>query len=302
VSDYLWDKSGEPDPDVVELEKKLGPLGYRPRPLEMARFRRRRRALFVVSSVVAVAAAVALFVSLQRSSAPPAAPAVGPASPSPPLASFAVRRLEGSPAIGARAIVAEARLQVGGWLETDEVSRAQIQVADIGAVQVEPRSRVRLVGTGPEEHRLELARGRIAAVVMAPPRLFVVDTPAATAVDLGCAYTLAVADDGSGRLEVTSGQVMLEGHGRTSKVPAGAVAETRPGFGPGTPYVADAPEELRRALARVDFEKGGVADVRVVAQAARPHDVVTLEHLAERLEGEERDLIRERLCTFTECP
>jgi hypothetical protein len=33
--DYLWDKSGEPDPEVQQLEQILGTLRYQPRPLEI---------------------------------------------------------------------------------------------------------------------------------------------------------------------------------------------------------------------------------------------------------------------------
>ncbi|CAN5455745.1 hypothetical protein BH18ACI2_BH18ACI2_11580 [soil metagenome] len=35
MSDYLWDKTGEPDEDVKELEELLGNLAYQPRPLEL---------------------------------------------------------------------------------------------------------------------------------------------------------------------------------------------------------------------------------------------------------------------------
>jgi len=34
-SDYLWDKTGEPDPKVQELEEILGTLRYQPRPLSI---------------------------------------------------------------------------------------------------------------------------------------------------------------------------------------------------------------------------------------------------------------------------
>ena len=33
--DYLWDKSGQPDPEIQELENILAPLRYQPTPLEM---------------------------------------------------------------------------------------------------------------------------------------------------------------------------------------------------------------------------------------------------------------------------
>lgn len=34
-SDYLWDKTGEPDPEIQQLEEILGTLRYEPRPLEI---------------------------------------------------------------------------------------------------------------------------------------------------------------------------------------------------------------------------------------------------------------------------
>src|SRR6185369_7624069 len=33
--DYLWDRTGEPDPEIQELERVLGALRYQPRPLEI---------------------------------------------------------------------------------------------------------------------------------------------------------------------------------------------------------------------------------------------------------------------------
>lgn len=33
MSDYLWDKTGEPEEDVAQLENLLGALKHRPRPL-----------------------------------------------------------------------------------------------------------------------------------------------------------------------------------------------------------------------------------------------------------------------------
>src|SRR6266545_7807215 len=33
-SDYLWDRTGEPDPEIQELEEILGTLRYQPRPLD----------------------------------------------------------------------------------------------------------------------------------------------------------------------------------------------------------------------------------------------------------------------------
>jgi len=34
--EYLWDKSGEPDPEVQELEQILGALRYQPKALDLS--------------------------------------------------------------------------------------------------------------------------------------------------------------------------------------------------------------------------------------------------------------------------
>jgi len=53
--DYLWDKSGQPDPEIQQLEEILGTLRYRPKPLELPRDLRplRRRHYFPVLAIAA---------------------------------------------------------------------------------------------------------------------------------------------------------------------------------------------------------------------------------------------------------
>jgi hypothetical protein len=58
--DYLWDKTGEPDPEIQQLEEILGTLRYQPKPLELPQDLRtphRRRNHF---PLVAIAATVLL--------------------------------------------------------------------------------------------------------------------------------------------------------------------------------------------------------------------------------------------------
>jgi len=57
--DYLWDKSGKPDPQVHELEEILGALRYQPRPLEIPKELVVVRRRFYVP-ILAIAATVAL--------------------------------------------------------------------------------------------------------------------------------------------------------------------------------------------------------------------------------------------------
>jgi hypothetical protein len=54
--DYLWNKSGEPDPQIQELEEILGTLRYQPKPLVIPRdlAASRRRNYFPLLAIAAV--------------------------------------------------------------------------------------------------------------------------------------------------------------------------------------------------------------------------------------------------------
>jgi ferric-dicitrate binding protein FerR (iron transport regulator) len=205
-----------------------------------------------------------------------------------------VQALGGAPRIGSQRISKAGQLEVGQWLETDESSRAQIAVASIGTVDIDENTRVRLLETAPTEHRLELARGKMSALIWAPPRLFFVDTPSAIAADLGCAYTLEVDDHGAGLLRVTSGWVALQLKDRESIVPEEAACETRPGVGPGTPYFEDASPEFRTALSKIDFEQDPAARSQaldLLLTQVRTRDTLTLWHLLARVNGADRERV-----------
>ena len=212
-----------------------------------------------------------------------------------------VARVEGAPRVASGRIGDRGRLRVGEWLETDSASRAEIAVANIGQVEVEPNTRVRLVETRLTEHRLELERGTLHARIWAPPRLFFVNTPSAVAADLGCAYTLEVDDAGRGLLHVTSGYVALETDTRSAIVPAGATCMTQPGAGPGTPFFEDAPEAFVESLARLDFENDRAALDAVLA-GARGKDTLTLWHLLSRVGADDRARVYERLAALAPPP
>lgn len=216
-----------------------------------------------------------------------------------------VKRLDGTPTVGAERISNNGELGVGEWLETDGKSKAQIAVGSIGSVEVEENTRVRLLETQPTEHRLELARGKMSAHIWAPPRLFFVNTPSAVAADLGCAYTLEVDDEGSSLLRVTSGWVALELQDRESVVPAGAACETRPTLGPGTPYFEDASSVFRQSLKTVDFDPDvhtrSAALVWILDQA-RSKDTLTLWNLLARVDGEDRARVYDRMAALSPPP
>jgi len=77
-------------------------------------------------------------------------------------------------------------------------------------------------------------------------------------------------------------------------VPMGALVITRAGVGPGVPYVEDAPEALRRALAAFD--------VRGALAAARPDDAISLWHLLQRVDAPLRGAVYDRLAALVPPP
>jgi hypothetical protein len=213
-----------------------------------------------------------------------------------------VARLEGTPTIGDQHLTHGGQLAVGDWLETDAFSRAQLTIADIGHAEIGPNSRLRLVATRETEHRLEMTQGRLTAWVSAPPRIFIVETPSGTAVDLGCSYDLFVNESGNGTIHVTSGEVSLEFDGKESFVPTGTMCETRRGFGPGTPYSDLSSDVVRTALRQFDFEKGGAKSVELILQNAANIDAVTLWHLLQRVDEPARETVYDRFAALVPPP
>jgi hypothetical protein len=308
--DYLFDGSGEPDPEVQKLEKALGRYRHnRPAPafeqIPEIPARKEHKRLFgfrFTLQLAAVAAtlviAATLFYFLRRSNSVVDS---GPA--------WDVVRLEGAPKIGWKALNANsggAKLSAGQTLVTDGSSRASITLDETGRVEVDAGSRLRLVTNGLSHKRLSLERGTIHAVIWAPPGQFVVDTPSAVAVDLGCVYTLHVDDSGAGLLRTTMGWVGFKLNGHESFIPAGAVCQTRPKIGPGTPYFEDASQSFRDALFRFDFE-ASTPEARhellgVLLVEARKDDAMTVWHLLSRVSESDRPAVYDRLAALAPAP
>jgi len=187
-----------------------------------------------------------------------------------------------------------ATLRVGQSVETDDSSRAVITVGHIGHVELRPRTRIQLVTARADDHRLALAHGAIEAKVDTVPRIFFVETPVGTAIDLGCAYTLEMDSLGNGLLHVTAGMVEFTGTGGVARVPMGAMVVTRAGAGAGIPYVEDASDALKRALA--------ASDVRAILAAARPDDAISLWHLLQRVDSGQRAAVYDRVSALVPPP
>jgi anti-sigma factor RsiW len=220
----------------------------------------------------------------------------------PSSARWEVRRLEGKPVVAGTAISGAGRIGSGESIETDASARAMVTIGRIGSVEIAPNTRVRIVTARPAEHRLALDQGAIHATISAPPRLFFVDTPSGTAVDLGCEYTLNTDEDGSGLLRVSKGWVAFQWNGLESLVPAGASCPTRPRIGPAIPYFDDATGAMKQALAVFGLEKVGGSALTVILAESRVRDTLTLWHLVSRVGVAERARVCDRIAELTPLP
>src|ERR1700682_1234157 len=166
--DYLWDKAGEPDPEIQRLEALLNPLGHKAGALPAWPAPRKHW----LPMTLALAASLLIIFGVVWMLRIPRGPA------------WQVTTVQGTPGI--------TRVGKGQSFSTDDKSRIRLDMDDVGEVVVEPNSKMSVVATRPEEQRLSLERGKIHAEIWAPPGRFYVNTPSAQTVDLGCQYTLEV--------------------------------------------------------------------------------------------------------------
>lgn len=245
--DYLWNKKGR-DRDVEALEELLAPLRFDPK---------RGRAT--------------------REPGPP-----------PRLPRSMGRWPRALVVIAAAAAVL---LLARAWIDSrDDTTPASavartIDLDRYGVVDVHAGSKVEVLRHSDEDIRLRLERGTIQAriTLAARPRLFQVETPATTCVDLGCEYTLSVEPDGSTFVSVEFGQVAFVDDGRETWIPAQASCRAYPERGSGTPRWNDARDAIVAAvdgLDRAPADQRDAAARALIAQCTEPRDALTLWHLA----------------------
>lgn len=268
-NDYLWDRSGPPDPDVQHLEQLLGGMRYQ-RPLALA------KPSPIWRNAGAVAAAIAVIAIAVR--------LLGPV----PSASWQVQIVEN----GRESV--PAKLFAGQTVDTGAAAKATLTLANFAELRVAPNTRLQLVQSGRGRASMSLERGLVEATIYAPPGNFSIATPSATAVDLGCQYTLRVNESGDGLLQVSSGWVSFEWQGREVFIPAGAACRTTRAGGPGIPYFEDSPQPFHSAL--TGFEKSASpGGLDAILRTATAQDAFTLWHILPRVPVADRARILDRI-------
>ncbi len=309
IDRYLWDGSGSPIPELQRMETLLGQFRHsggslvlphesnsqpaKSRVLISERFRFPRMAAVLLVGLSVAAGAFLTFSPKRHTESGNG---------------WEVEGLEGKVRLGNGYLLTNqtnTMMNVGQALETSSSSHASISEKSFGQIDVEPNSRIQLEQSDDTRARIQLDRGTIRAAIWAPPGQFVVDTPFAVAVDLGCAYTLQVSSDGAGSIRTTLGWVGFHLNGLESFIPAGAICSIRPHLGPGTPYFEDATAGFRDAV--VDFDSAAESGQQRAAlgrilSEARVKDGLTLWHLLSRTDGLDRGRVYIRFAQLAPPP
>jgi hypothetical protein len=287
---YLWDRSGPPDAEIQRLEELLSRYRYRPaghapdfNTITIGRSMPRAWA-WAAAACVAIAAGTLGHRAYRNHVA----------------ATCDVAAVRGTVTVNGSQVSGSTRISPGDRIEVARHSEARIRVGTIGDMVAGPGSLFSAVRFDRVKH-FSLHRGAVQANILAQPYVFVIDTPFATAYDLGCAYRLEIDPEGNGRLHVTSGWVMLQNSTTESLVAAGTMAEIRRGQAPGVPVRASAPHSLVEAIATIGFEenaeKRGAALENVLPAASRD-DAVMLVNLLWRVNPQDRGAVFDRLAEF----
>lgn len=279
--DYLWDRSGPPDPEVARLEQTLAPLRYRHRADVVTGASERPRIWWAAAAAVVLAA-----VATWQLQTPPSQ-----------ATAWQVASLEGASRLGNQDAAVAMPMRTGQLLRTGRDSQVSLQADEVGKIDLGPNSELRAATS----RQVMLNRGTLHAFIWARPGLFVVDTPSARAIDLGCEYTINVDGSGNGLLRVSMGWVAFQYEGRESFIPEGAECVTRKREGPGIPFYEDAPEPLRRGVSIFDAGDPTSALDRILS-SARPRDGLTLWHLLTRVPAGDRARVFDRFAQVVTLP
>ncbi len=288
MTDYLWDGSGTPDPEVEELERTLAPLRLPSKNWEPST-RRFPTRFQIYGAVAAAAAALTIaFVGGRWLFRPVESP-------------WSVSNLKGSVQVGRGTAKDQGRLYVGQTVRTGRLSQATLEAENFGEVELKADSEMRVVENGAHAQRMDLKRGHIHALIWALPRQFVVDTPSSKAIDLGCQYDLTVDESGDGFLTVETGWVAFQFQGKEAFIPAGAACRTSVRRGPGIPFFENGTKGFRDTLQRYESTGDRLLLTGLLA-SARPDDGLTLWHLLTRVPEKDRGLVFDRYAMLVKLP
>ncbi|MCB0727892.1 MAG: FecR domain-containing protein [Ignavibacteriae bacterium] len=219
------------------------------------------------------------------------------------LASYwKVSNLEGNSMIGDVSMTGNDSIKEGQWIQTDAISRAELMVANLGKVIIEPNSRIVFVKNAEGNNRIQVEYGTIQTTMNPNSKSFFVEMPSAVATDNGGSYTITVDSTGDGLVFVKSGKVEVESPNREAVIPAGSIVLTKKNYGVGTPFNENSSPQFKNALFNFDFGKCNDACVNTLLNNAKMSDAVTLVNLMPNVQGVDKEKVYTKLVNFVPPP
>ncbi|HMS65043.1 MAG TPA: zf-HC2 domain-containing protein [Ignavibacteria bacterium] len=213
-----------------------------------------------------------------------------------------VSNLKGDPKIGNIAMSGNDSIKEGQYILTDYNSSAELIIANLGKVIIEPNSKVLFVKGSDGNNRIQVEYGTINTDMISKDKSFFVEMPSAVANDNGGSYTITIDSTGDGIIYVKSGKVDVDSPNRDAIIPAGNVVFTKRDIGVGTPFNENASPKFRNALFNYDFGKCNDMCVTTLINNAKMSDAVTLVNLIPNVQKEYSDQVYNKLAAFVSPP
>jgi hypothetical protein len=213
-----------------------------------------------------------------------------------------VSNIQGHSLIGNSTMSSNDSIKEGQWIQTNNDSRAELIVANIGKVIIEPNSKVIFVKGVDGNNRIMVEYGTINTVMNPNSRSFFVEMPTAVATDNGGSYTMTVDSTGDGLVYVRSGKVEIASPNRDAIIPAGSLVLTKRDIGVGTPFSENSSAKFKNALFNYDFGNCNDACVKTLLNSAKMSDAVTLVNLIPNVNKEYSDQVYTKLAAFVAPP
>lgn len=213
-----------------------------------------------------------------------------------------VSNLQGTPMIGEVAMNSIDSIVEGQWIKTGESSRAQLIIANIGSVIIEPNSMIRFIRGADGDSRIAIEYGTIDTKTHGTGKAFFVEMPSAIATDYGVAYSLTVDSTGDGLVYVESGKVEVRSSNRDAIVPAGNVVMTRKNSGVGTPFNENSSLQFKTALLSLDYGECEDLCVNTILKNAKKTDAISLLNIISKVDDRYKDKVYAKLANFVPPP
>jgi hypothetical protein len=208
-----------------------------------------------------------------------------------------VRTISGSVLVNGKPNASE-RIDEGESLVTEAMSKAVINVPNTGRIEVGQNSFIILLKAKDGSNRIKILNGGITINNSATIPSLAIEVNNSVVYDRGGTFNIIMDENGDAKVSVEFGFVEIEQKGRSYFVDEGHICELRNSFHPGTPFKIDAPEEIKSAIKKLDYENGGDSTAVEIISKATIADALTLLAMIPRVSEQIRETLFNKISSY----